>query len=438
MHVLIVAGTTIFMFLINGHKAFRSRPILITRADGSVYSQTGYVSVQTDITTVVTFLSSIARTIGAWNSAGILWRCVFLFMEKGEVSLKGVQRILAKRPVSSNDLKKKVHFLLFSALFLVSFCLDYASPVLAGSLNWVPTIAYFRSDKPVINLRGNAPGITLQQYRNQAFVLQLVGASAAMGDITWGTTGTSSTLLTRVIPDIDSLPNQSLLQNITIPYFAVDAFEWIQDPNSTLTTEQRTVLFNYTGYSPYVTPNGWLGLIPDQQWGPLSNDNMTEPIAVSETRVLSLRTKAPSSGNSGCQGDDDTIPSEVGRYHYSVNDTEECFVFARLTYRAGVARCENCATTAPAVFQADRNLLTLAPDPLTAEALAISPYVGTNFMVTEWAFPPKAQHLKQQRNAQPNSSQDRIRQPGVRSLTHWDKTLSLRMLRSQFQLRRHM
>lgn len=392
LHILVVAGTAIFMFLINGHKAFHSRPISITRADGSVYTHSGYVSVQSDIITIISFLSSIARTIGAWKASGILWRCVFLFMEQGQVSMKGVKKILAKRPLSPKDLSNKHHFILFSALLLVSFCLEYASPVLTASITWSPTFAYFRSDRPINNLPGNAPGISLQQYRtNQASVLQLVATSAAMGDVTWGTTGTNSTLLTRVIPDIDSLPNQSQIQNITIPYFAVDAFEWIQDPNSTLTTEQKAVLFNYTGYSPYVTPVGWLGLIPDQQWGPLSNENMTDPLTVSETRVLSLRTKFASSGASGCQGDDNTIvtvPPEVGRYHYSTNGSDECFVFARLTYRAGTALCKNCASTSPAVFQSDRNLLTLAPDSLTAEALAISPYVGMNLMVTQWAFPP--------------------------------------------------
>lgn len=88
-----------------------------------------------------------------------------------------------------------------------------------------------------------------------------------------------------------------------------------------------------------------------------------------------------------CQGDD-SIPSDVGRYHYSANGSEECFVFAQLTYRAGVAHCANCKSTAPAVIQSDRSRLTLAPDSLTAEALAITPYVGMNLMVTEWALPP--------------------------------------------------
>ena len=377
------------MFLINGHKTFLSRPILITRPDGSVYRHPGYVSVQSDIMTVISFLSSISRTIGAWKASGVLWRCVYLFMEQGRVSLKGVKQMLEGHPVYPKYLSKRRHFILFSALLLVSFCLEYASPVLTGSITWKPTVAYFRSDRPVINLPVNVPGISLQQYRaNPAYVLLLVATSAAMGDVTWGTSGTNSTLITRVIPDIDSLPDGSLLQNVTTPYFSVDAFEWIQDPNSTLTTEQKTILFNYTGYSPYVTSGGWLGLIPDQQWGPLSNENMTEPLSVSETRVLSLRTKFASSGNSGCQGDEDTIPPEVGRYHYSVNGSDECFVFARLTYRAGVALCNKCASTSPAVIQSDIKRLTLAPDPLTAEALAISPYVGMNLMVTGWALPP--------------------------------------------------
>jgi hypothetical protein len=376
------------MFMINGHQAFISRNITITRADGSVFFQTGYISVQSEIMTAITFLSSIARSVGAWRASGILWRCVLLFMEQGQVSLTGVKRILGKWPISPSDVTMKRHFVFFSALLVVSLILDFASPVLTGSITWNPSYAYVRSNKPLSTLPGNVAGLSIAEYKtNPAIVQQMVSTSSAMGDITWGTTGTNSTLLTRVVPAIDALANQSLIRNITIPYFAVDAFEWIQDPNSVLTTQQKAVLFNYTGYSPYVTPTGVVGLIPDQQWGLLPNENMTEPLIVSETRVLSLRTKYAASGNSGCQGDDDTIPSSVGRYHYSVGGSDECFVFAHLTYRAGVAFCDHCAITAPAVIQSDRSRLTLAPDSLTAEALAITPYVGMNLMVTGWSVP---------------------------------------------------
>ena len=399
-HVVSIAGTAIFMFMINGHQAFPSRHITITRFDGSVYSPTGYLLIQSEVMTILSFLSSIARTIGAWKASGILWRCIFLFMEQGSVSLKGIKRILGRLPIHPDDVSMKRHFVFFSALLLVSFCLDYASPVLTGSITWIPSIAYFPGDRPVSNLAGNFPGISLQQYAtSQAFVGQLVATAVAMGDLTWGTTGNNSTLLTRVVPNIDSLPIQSLLQNITIPYFAVDDFEWILDPNSTLTTEQFTILFDYTGYNPYVTPLGWVGLIPDQQWGPLSDQTMTDPRSVSETRILSLRTYYASSGNSGCVNDDPTIPSDVGRYHYSVNGSDECFVFAQLTYRAGVAVCDNCEETAPAVIQSDQNLLSLAPDSMTAQALAITPYVGSSLMVTGWALPQNPPFNGTQQNA---------------------------------------
>jgi len=189
-----------------------------------------------------------------------------------------------------------------------------------------------------------------------------------------------------VVPEINALSNGSLIQNITIPYFVVDKFEWIQNPNSTLTPQQIAILFPYTGYNPYVTPVGWLALVPDQQWGPLSNPNMTDPLSVSETRLLSLRMNSLPN-NPGCVDNNPTLPADVGRYHHTVNGSDECFVFAQVTYRAGVAVCDNCPTTAPAVIQRDQNLLTLSSDPLTAEALAITPYVGMSLMVTGWVIP---------------------------------------------------
>lgn len=385
LHIIVVAGTAIFMFMINGHQAFLSRSFSITRADGSVFFQTGYVSVQSEIMTILSFFSSIARTIGAWRASGMLWRCVFLFMEQGRVSLRGVKRMLGKLPISPGDVSVRHHFLLFSALLLVALILDFASPVLTGSITWNPSYAYFLSDKPISNLPVSASGLSLDLYRSQVGVTQMVSTSVAMGDLTWGTSGNNSTMITRVVPEIDSLSNQSKILNITLPYFAVDTFEWIQDPNNALTAQQKAILANASTYSPYVASIGWLGLIPDQEWGPLTNPNMTDPLTVSETRVLSL--KYPPADSSGCKFDDDSIPSDVGSYQVPINGNNQCFVFARLTYRAGAAICDNCITTAPAVVQRNLSDLTLSPDPLTAEALAMTSFVGMTLTVTGWALP---------------------------------------------------
>ncbi len=317
----------------------------------------------------------------------MLWRCSFLFMDRGGISLKGVKRIIEdsfSKPLLPNHLASKRYFFVFQLLLLARFSLDYASPILAGSVTWQPILGFVSSDRPFQRIPRNVPGLSLQDYRqNTGTMSEVVATSAAMGDVTWGTTGNNSTMMTRVLQGGDLLPIGSTLQTLTVPFFVVDLFQWIQDPNSTLTPQQKTVLSNYTVYSPYLTRNGWLGLIPDTAWGPLTNTNMTDPTTVAETRILSLRLP-------GCDNVDDTIPSDVGRYHYTTSTGEECFVFANVTYRAGVARCDNCTSVSPAVIQRSASELTLIPDPLTAEALAIAPYVGRNLMATGWADPPIA------------------------------------------------
>lgn len=393
-----IVASVIFVFLINGHQFYpgSGHRILVTRADGSTFLRPGYVVLQSDIITIIGYFATITRTVSAWRLGGILWRSSFLFMDRGGISLEGVGRILEDghfKPLLPKHLAVKRHFFIFQSLLFARFCLDYASPILSGSVSWTPSLGFVPSDRPFQDIPRNAPGLSLQDYRqNPGTMSEVIATSAAMGDVTWGTTGNNSTMMTRVLQGGDLLPIGSTFQTLTVPFFVVELFQWIKDPNSTLTLQQQTLLFNYAGYSPYITRNGWLGLIPDTAWGPLTNTNMTDPAIVAETRILSIRLNVTSPGglNNKCDNVDDTIPSDVGRYHYSTSTSEECFVFAQVTYRAGVARCDNCTSVSPAVIQRSASQLTPIPDSLTAEALAIAPYVGTNLMATGWADPPIA------------------------------------------------
>jgi len=400
-HIPVVVATVVFMFLIDGRQFFpgSSRTIYAARADGTPYRQPGNVVLQTDIVTIINMFASLSRITGTWEAAGILWRCSFLFMEKGGISLKGVKRILTGMPLYPKDVTLQRHSIVFLLLLMANYILGGASLVLSGSITWNPALDFVTSDRPLVGVPHNLPGLSLQDYRqNPDMVHTVVATSAAMADVTWGTLGTNSTWMTRVLQTVNFLSNGSTIQNITVPFFSVDNFEWIKDPNSTLTPQQQALVFSSTPYSPYVTAGGWLGLIPDVAWGPLTtgNTSMPEPLVVSETRILSLRLNDAQPGQ--CNNAEESIPSDVGRYRHLNGTREECFAFAKVIYRAGVALCADCLLTAPAVIQSPHTL-TLAPDSLTAEALAIAPYVGMNLMATGWAFPPPDRFPKMQDSA---------------------------------------
>jgi len=206
----------------------------------------------------------------------------------------------------------------------------------------------------------------------------------------WGCAdNANATSMTRVLPNLDTLPVGSVLPKVTLPLLVVDGFEWIKDWSATLTVAQRDIAIDDL-HGPFYTESGRVGLIPDGPWG--RNPNVTvmpQPLIVNETRVLMLRTLATVENLTTCDGDDLTIPSDVQRRRIDIDPWKFCFVYAHLTYRAGVALCYGCRVSFPNVVQNDVFFpLELSPDPLVQEALDISSRLATKLTIGKYVAPP--------------------------------------------------
>jgi len=95
----------------------------IIQADGSTTPSEYYI-LQSDIMTIVSILASVARILGAWWATDITWHCIFLFMEKGGLSLQGVERMFGGFPLfpSHWTLGKQLVFLaMLGAIFSSNF-----------------------------------------------------------------------------------------------------------------------------------------------------------------------------------------------------------------------------------------------------------------------------------------------------------------------------
>ena len=100
---------------------------------------------------------------------------------------------------------------------------------------------------------------------------QIIMMASASASIAWGTPQSNSIsditepskTLQRVIHGGQSISTHSTLANVMMPYFAVDAFEWVQDPLQILTDKQLSFLYqNVSGYNPFIIiENGTSGLL---------------------------------------------------------------------------------------------------------------------------------------------------------------------------------
>lgn len=237
----------------------------------------------------------------------------------------------------------------------------------------------------------STPDISIENYKKYNTTYKQVAQEAYSDAVfVWGCADNANeTSMTRVLPNADALPVGSVFPKVTLPLLVVDGFEWIRDWNATLTPTQKNISIDELE-SPFYTESGRVVLIPDGPWGRNLNITvMPQPLVVNETRVLIIRTFATVENITTCEGDDPTVPLDVQRRRIDITPWRFCFVYAHLTYRAGVALCQDCRVSFPYVIQnGDYRPLDLSPDPLVQEALDISSRLATKLTLGKYIAPP--------------------------------------------------
>ena len=266
------------------------------------------------------------------------------------------------------------------------FASTYTSSVLAGSVTWKPAIIY-RPGQPVTGIHLGQTGSPITITRDSRLLDAFIGYSTSVYSIFYGDPNIrESSSMHRLIPDsVRSLSNGSKFDELTVPYFVVEAFEWIKDPTSTLSSTQLASANVTNSTGPRVMNLLKWGLIPDETWGP-TEDAFPAPHTVSESRFLVIWTGPQRSGNCTLNP---TIPSDVRPYLATLFGLPSCFVFANVTYQAGAARCQRCQVSGMGVIQdlGDVKSLKLVEDSATSSALAIAPYVSTTSLLIAYALP---------------------------------------------------
>ena len=328
-----------------------------------------------------------------------------MLMEKGEITIAGFSKavdggittLLWPRDVAN----RKNVFLAYLIIF-TCFGMDYFSSILTGSVTWQLSYIMLEGLVPVKNITQGIAGDDISSYRNAASVSKAIEGGAALELVSWGNLNTNSSdvpipsnITRRAViqfadyQTIQTIPINSTLDSIRLPYFRVDKFEYITDPASTLTRQQKLLLNDSSVYNPYSNEQGLAAFLPDTSWGPGSDPNLPDPVDVlSESRILSILLFSDSSSSPNCSVTypEYFIPSSVNFYlTLNANSTYySCFAFANVTYTAGAAICQDCMIVSPAVVEGcvDGSNLTPVSDPLTIEALAITPSVATHSLQT--------------------------------------------------------
>jgi hypothetical protein len=371
--------------------------------DGSVARTTSHVPLQSDITTAVSLAASVARVASGWWAAGYIWRCIFVAMERGGISAKGVsQAISSLLPVLCHSTRKSNMAIIYITLF-ATFSIDYFSAALTGSFIWetadtrvpgkIPLSGIADGTTHKLEIRDNPQIISSSDaFSDMSQMLTMASASAS---IAWGTQSNSilnitepSTTFRRVVNGAQYISINSTLANVMMPYFAVDAFEWVRDPHQILTDEQLSLLKqNASGWNPFlIIANGTGGLLPEGGWGvapPASEWDFSIPI--SETRLFVFRiwfpnppplhthqnratleirdltsspvmTITPNICPQNYTIDPGSQINFISGFEYTMADSDnavggDCFAIANVSYRARVMSSQNCKIISPNVVE---------------------------------------------------------------------------------------
>jgi hypothetical protein len=384
--------------------------------DGSVAHATFYALVQSDITTAVSLAATITRVAGGWWATGYIWRSAFVAMERGGISAKGLSQAISNRPPAPHHFTRKSSMVIIYIALFATFATDYFSAALTGSFVWEAAIMRIPGRIPLTGITGGAgqdmnmqSAAVLYQSSNSSssspdldWQRLVVAMGFAYAMVAWGTLQSDSILnvtepsapFRRVIQGAQYIPTNSTLTKIIMPYFAPDAFEWVQDPYLVLTERQKSLLTPaYDGYNPFVT-NVTGGLLPDTKWGTGPPIPTSGPLPVSESRLFAFLIYIDLfevGSSSSCPQNYTIDPGSQIKLFTPVQPTSvvsaiSCFAIANVSYRAGVISCESCQVISPNVVEAQAPF-SLLGDFFTSDALGMVPFLGTQLLLSNSTIP---------------------------------------------------
>ena len=371
-----------------------------------------YRPLQSDITTALSVAASATRAAAVCWTGKLLWRYAFMLMEKGEITIAGFSKVVDGEIMTllwPRDVANRKNVFIVYLIIFTCFGMDYFSSILTGSVTWKVSSIMVEGLVPVMNITQGIAGGDISGYRNRSFfVSAAIEGGVAFDLVSWGTLNTDSSKPSSKLPTpsnitrraivqsadpqtIQYVPIGSTLDSIRLPYFRVDDFEYITDPDATLTSQQKLLLNDSSVYNPYNNNQGLAAFLPDTFWGPGSDPNLPDPVNVTESRILSIQVLLVPLSDPSCNSSFPAfyIPSSVNFYlTLTPNSTYySCFAFANVTYTAGGAICQDCVIVSPAVVEGNVYSANLqpVPDPLTIEALAITPLVAAHSLLTGFA-----------------------------------------------------
>ncbi|KAG9087614.1 hypothetical protein FRC06_002453 [Ceratobasidium sp. 370] len=254
LHFILTLGITLLVFFYVNRNYFslvHRMPVAVL-LDGSTQPLDAvyFRPLQSDMTTILSFFLAISRIFAAVWCGSLCWRCAIILMERSGITLGELGRMVSYglppfrvQPRLDHRHRGSAYTVVIAVTLLLVLPVQFASPIITGSITWAPFFQQYNAPNLSVivrHLRDDDPAPTL----GSPFILRsIVTTASASGFRVWGGVNQDTGAMQRVL-GADSaqllfiLPANSSLNNITMPYFKITSFEWLADPELTLTPDQ--------------------------------------------------------------------------------------------------------------------------------------------------------------------------------------------------------
>ena len=363
-----------------------------------------WLPLQSDITTIISVaFNLLGKCYGAWLAI-MTWNYAFLLLERNGMRLKTLSSMISLPPLPGlfpppgfetdpSPSNRNVERMLSIEVALIMFSVvpaSFSSPLLTGSISWRASIRNI-SDADVVGNIGLGIDVATSDpwspwvLYGEHFRMRYVDRGAALATHAWNritNTTEDPPTFKRVIPPLRNLPLSSSLNNITVPWFKIESFNWITDPTEVSADQIAFSRPNNTpgvlhltagceSVSPLSNTLHTTAILPDISYASLNLSatwSTPEPVKFEDKAAIVILNigfaESCEPGNS-LFGE---IPSNL--YVFGKSGHDLCFVFAHITYSAGAATCYGCTVVFPMVVQSPpATELTLQADIMTQHAL---------------------------------------------------------------------
>ncbi|KAF8678796.1 hypothetical protein RHS04_05195 [Rhizoctonia solani] len=355
---------------------------------------------QSDITTLLSFMLAGLRLVAACWIGPLYWRCAFILMREYGLKHQHLQSLVSYGIMlpsieTASRSSNRSNFILIWIILALALPAQFVAPILTGSITWE------HSGHPHQHLSNDTiliPEATYDIWNDRmssgpnvgnTLIDSIVEHAALRTVLTWGRDANNSAIR-RFIPELGELGVGSKIDSVVLPYFSVDSIEWLGEYSEEYSDLQyninRTICpkLNITGSSTCPISQQTTGSIvlnPTSYW---TDRRGQASDVVAERRLLIV------TGSDWIWGSDKShvtcVICRVDRYHEKTDhemighemmghyQDGLCVKYAWVSYTAGVVNCYNCSVSSDRIVQLKINdAPSPSPGPMIEEALRIMP-----------------------------------------------------------------